>query len=283
MGGVDSYTKILLHGDESPFVDSSNSAHTITNNNVVRSNTESKFGGYSMKFNGTNSYLATESHLDFDISSGDFTIDLWYWLQSGAKEHNMLIAIGTANYQIFGIYLRNHKVCMTYDITGGHPWDFTNYEGSHTAETPDTWHHIACVRNGNTFIMFVDGVIKYSHTQAADLVLNNYIFKVGCHYSFYGTYYFPGYIDEVRVSKGIARWTEDFTVPSSPYNSYIISGNTSVDSRIIVLNESDWAIDTNEEVTSGSYSVSTSSGTKTVIARSSDGECVGYGNVTPSS
>jgi hypothetical protein len=280
---MDNYTKLLLHGDESPFVDSSNSTHTVTNNNsVTRSTTESKFGGYSMGFNGTNNYISVASHDDFNITSGDWTIDFWYWLPSPVKQWNGCIYLGTADFQAFGIYFKYHKLCMVYDTTGTSTWEYNNHGASHESDAAETWHHVACVRSGTDIIAFVDGEVKFSHTQASNLYLNNYTLKIGAHYSLSAGYYFPGYIDEVRFSKGIARWTEAFTVPSSPYSAYTISGNSSEDSRIIVLNENDWSLETTEEVTSGSYSVTTTSGNKTVIARKSDGECVGYGNVSPS-
>jgi len=66
--------------------------------------------------------------------------------------------------------------------------------------------------------------------------------------------------------------------------AYEISGTVGYPCRIIVVNESDWTIDANEEVGSvGPFSTSfTASGTKTVLAfESSSGEVVGFGSVTP--
>jgi hypothetical protein len=59
-----------------------------------------------------------------------------------------------------------------------------------------------------------------------------------------------------------------------------ISGNISADARVIVVKESDWTVESNTTETGGAFEIiGLASGAKTVIARSSDGECYGYGNV----
>ena len=77
--------------------------------------------------------------------------------------------------------------------------------------TLNTWTHIAFVRTGNDFKLFVNG------TQAGSTVTNSSSFTnyAATLYMFYDKY--AGYADEVRVSKGIARWTTNFTAPTTAY------------------------------------------------------------------
>lgn len=64
--------------------------------------------------------------------------------------------------------------------------------------------------------------------------------------------------------------------------AYKISGTLSEDSRVIIVNESDWSVESNTQESSGSYEIlSLASGTKTVIARANDGYSLGFGNVVP--
>ncbi len=66
--------------------------------------------------------------------------------------------------------------------------------------------------------------------------------------------------------------------------AFQISGDLIVDTtaRIIVINQSDWSVDTTEEKQSGPYTITVSDGSKKlVIARESNGSCISYGNMTP--
>jgi hypothetical protein len=85
----------------------------------------------------------------------------------------------------------------------------------------NTWYHIAVVRNGNTPLIFLDGVSKSitEHTTLSGKTLPDYAGNMQI-----GRSQYPGYpydlnawLDEFRWSKGIARWTSNFTPPSEEY------------------------------------------------------------------
>ena len=84
------------------------------------------------------------------------------------------------------------------------------------------WHHIAVVRNGSTWYLFRDGTEVHSDTDNSPILDISQPLDIGNSFDLgnavYG--YMPGYIDELRFSKGIARWTSGFTPPTSPYNPY---------------------------------------------------------------
>jgi len=98
-------------------------------------------------------------------------------------------------------------------------------------------------------------------------------------------------MDELRISKGIARWTENFTPPGTAYRggltppiTYVtgLKGSLSETSRVIVFKESDWSIEYNAVISgSGPYEIyPLVSGTKTVVARrEEDGWAKGHGLV----
>jgi len=79
----------------------------------------------------------------------------------------------------------------------------------------NTWAHRALVRKGGYFYTFENGVLKAQAAVGGSGVFNiaTYGPCVGCWPRSDGYYYFWGYIDEFRVSNGIARWTANFTVP----------------------------------------------------------------------
>src|SRR5690554_3988242 len=83
-GGNDSFVKLLIHADGSDgsttFTDDSATGHTVTTSGSAQVDTaQSKFGGASALFAaGGSDYLAVADHPEFDIGTGDFTVDLWF-------------------------------------------------------------------------------------------------------------------------------------------------------------------------------------------------------------
>jgi len=87
--------------------------------------------------------------------------------------------------------------------------------------TTGQWHHIALVRDGANYYIFIDGVSQtLTYTITPDETTNfaniNSVFRIGGQYFGWNL---NGYIDEFRVSKGVARWTTNFTPPTTEYTS----------------------------------------------------------------
>jgi len=81
----------------------------------------------------------------------------------------------------------------------------------------NTWYHIAVSRSGSTFRSFVNGVVEKTFTSSAtifsDVTIPYNIGRSG--YSPGGYFYYNGYIDDLRINKGVARYTTTFTPPTS--------------------------------------------------------------------
>ena len=91
---------------------------------------------------------------------------------------------------------------------------------SYTLST-NTWYHIAVSRSGTTTRMFLDGVqTGSSWTDTTNYTAVDYV-CVGNNYP--ATIGWAGYIDDVRITKGVARYTSTFTVPSSEFPNYAAS------------------------------------------------------------
>jgi hypothetical protein len=74
------------------------------------------------------------------------------------------------------------------------------------------WHHVAVVRNGSTWTIYVDGISRGTGTWSGTIANIAYGPYIGAD-QFYGREY-TGYIDDLRVTKGRARYTANFTPPS---------------------------------------------------------------------
>ncbi|HJP19071.1 MAG TPA: LamG domain-containing protein [Nitrospinota bacterium] len=218
-GGIDDDTVLMLHMDGSDegtvFTDASDTPHTVTaNGDANTEDSEKKFGGTSAEFDGTGDYLTIPDSSDWDFGNGDFTIEAWiYTSQTGDQEIVMQdspswrwnLRLSTGGYAKF-------------QGNGGTDWNITGT----TVISDSAWHHVMGVRNGNAQYLFVDGTKEGTDGSFSGTISDlNVGIMVGAHENRTGDQW-NGYLDELRISKGIARWTSNFTPPTK---SYVSSSN----------------------------------------------------------
>lgn len=188
-------------------------AHPATANGNAKTSTSTvKLGTASGSFDGTNSYLNVATSTDFDLGSsgsGDFTLEFWMNLTVSNTLQAICNAGGnqTTGYAFawigsegkFGILLNNGS--------------YTRCSATSTVN-PSTWYHVAFVRSGGTITVYLNGTSQGTFTDQA-FNSNGQSFQIGQQSDSSG--WVNGFIDEFRLSKGVARWTANFTPPSSPY------------------------------------------------------------------
>lgn len=228
--GSDQYTKLMIHADSTngstSFIDSSDSNHSIiANGNAQHSTSQAKFGGSSMYFHG--GYLSIPDSDDWTFGSGDFTIDFWVNFSDTSNSQCIVSQTDTGVYNTWSIMKQppsDGNIITAYFGLGISPYEvkMTNNWNLNINQ----WYHIAIVLNGGTPFIYIDGVsqsitIRQSNISAignnisGNLTLGAYFYN-----SYYG-WYLNGYLDELRISKGIARWTSDFfnELPTLPYST----------------------------------------------------------------
>jgi hypothetical protein len=170
------------------------------------STVEKKFGTASLVLDGTGDYVALASNLDFAYGTNDFTIELWvYRTVSGITQ--VLLDQRTANPTNYApvIFINTSNALQYNDGTA------SVIIGATTVPI-NVWSHVAVSRNGTSTRLFLDGVQQgstYTDTR-------NYIqtpVTIGARFN--NIQNFTGYIDELRISKGVARYTANFTAPTS--------------------------------------------------------------------
>jgi len=209
----DSYTKLMLH-IENNLTDSA-AGKTVTNNNVTFSGSAYKMGGYSGVFNGSNAYLSLADSDDWDFGSGDFTIDFWVRFSS-FSDYQTLFDFGQA-WNGYGVVMEYSNVDSQFIIAFGSAGNTDMNFRPSWSPSLNTWYHVTLARISGVVKAFVDGKqvgTNYSYT--GDITASNYGTTIGRRGD-PTPHYLTGYLDELRISKGIARWTSDFTPPSSPY------------------------------------------------------------------
>jgi len=201
---------LLLHGNDSngstTIVDSSASARTVTANGATISTAQSKFGGASMYFNGSSHTATIPYSTDFDAGSGDITIEAWVRKDSTADRCIVSARSGAnINYHLFA----GSVVALDTIPSGG----ISSIVGT-TSFSTNTWHHVAATKSGNTWRIFLDGNLEGSATVSGTYTATSAPLVVGASSS---NYFFDGYIDDLRITKGVARYTASFTPPTAAF------------------------------------------------------------------
>jgi len=173
-----------------------------------------KYGTGSMQFDGTGDRLVSPPSEQFNFGSGDFTVEAWFYatsIDAGGTHHIVSYATNTTNFWAIrfrnsdnsGLQFRLFETSEIVNISQGS--DFT---------TTDQWFHVAVTRNGNSWRMFLDGT-QVGSTVTNSSAISDYTgsLQVGDIASIGET--FTGYIDDLRITKGVARYTANFTPPAA--------------------------------------------------------------------
>ena len=208
----DQYTKSLLHFDGN-LTDESGKTWTAYGG-AATSAAQKKFGSGALYLDSKGKYLSVSGGNDFDFANTDFSIDAWVYLTTTGVEHTLIskyLSWATDNDFLFFITNSNYPKI----VFGSHSVTMT----SSIALTSGAWYHLAVTRNVNNWKLFVSGETVASATVSYAVTNNTSTARIG--YSSSNDGQFLGYIDEFRISKGVARWTSNFTPPTVPYGSTV--------------------------------------------------------------
>jgi len=216
--------------------DRSSTGHSVTFNGDAKISTgQSKFGGSSLYLDGSD-HLSLADHADWTFGTDDFTWECWVRFSSVTSSGYYLFA---ADSDSSGFFL------FRWDGGGGGSgnWSYGYTSGGNNwADTlsADTWYHVAVVRSSGDIKVYRDGVEKgsaWTHTTSLDANGGIHIGKS------HSTEYMTGYIDDFRMTKGVARYTSNFTPATSSHYSAAVEGSATkhivVDSTGSGLEEGD--------------------------------------------
>jgi hypothetical protein len=214
----DAYTVSLLHFN-SDATDESGKTWSASGNASIDTSTK-KFGAGSSVYDGNGDYFSTADAADWRLDGGSnsnaWTIDMWLRLNGDPGTGVVRLLQQYADNNNFWALTVNNNIMYFQVYSGGSstilPSFSWNPEGN-------VWYHIALVKQGTTgYKFFVNGT-QVGTTQTDIDVIPDYngTLRVGTYTYSGGTTYLNGWIDELRISKGIARWTSDFTPGTDEY------------------------------------------------------------------
>lgn len=214
---------LLAHMDgfdtSTVFLDNSASAKSITAaGNAQLSTTNPKFGTACGLFDGTGDYLSVDNHSDFDFGAGNFTIEMWVMRQASPSVVYGLLAkrTSTSNFAPFNLELKNTGGLTAQVSTTGSSWVTIN---SSSGLSLNTYYHIALVRDGTTLRLFIDGTADGTESVSGSLTTNTTPLIIGAASST-AEFGWNGRLDEIRITKGVARYTSNFTPPSAAFPDF---------------------------------------------------------------
>lgn len=227
MAGDASFASVstLLHADAEPLIDEAAEPKTYTAGGSAVVSGTAKFGAGAMGFSGGNSYFLTQYHEDFDFGTEAFTVECFFRATSLTGDRTIYAKSSNVNgipRETSLYFASNTQLKFYYGVRGSsstvRTFDFPTINTSQ-------WYHLAFVRDDDGDMRaYIDGTESTTGAinDAADLdgVLPFYI---GAFYTTSAINPWDGYIDELRITKGIARYSGDFTAPSAPFMDGIAS------------------------------------------------------------
>ena len=201
-------TYVLLSGINAGIYDSAMKSDYETVGNAQVSTSVKKYGTGSMAFDGTGDWLLGPNTTVQQLAAGDFTIEGWVYLN----------AIGVA----YGIVSKGAAATgWSVNITSGNKLQFSYTAANLTGATSlaaSTWYYFTVVRSGSAtgnLKVYLDGLLDAtSGTAVTDSFTQTTSLYVGA--SRTGTTALNGYIDDLRVTKGVARYNVGFPTPTQP-------------------------------------------------------------------
>lgn len=208
---LDSTTVILLHCDgansSNTFNDSSKSLHTMVANGSARVDALTfEFGSGSLRTFTANDFLTSVNSTDWSFGTSDFTVDFWVRFNSLSVNPTFI----DFNSLTWGFELGGSENKLNFIISGAdHLPDATISVGT------ATWYHVAVTRNGTNLRYFLNGNQNGSTITNSDNISGTGTLRICGRQA--GGAQVDGWIDELRILKGVAIWTANFTPPSFAY------------------------------------------------------------------
>lgn len=200
-------TSLLLNATNAAIFDNSMKNDLETVGNAQISTSVKKFGTGSMYFDGSGDYLITPLTPALNLSSGNWTIEGWFYPNNSST--NMVFAmvgnngsdkivLATLSPNGYIAYLLNASVVIS----------------TTSAVTNNAWSHFALVKNGSTTTLYLNGTSVGTTTSVP--TSSDKLFGAGRDVISGGAEV-NGYVDEIRITNGVARYTANFTPPTAPF------------------------------------------------------------------
>jgi len=181
-----------------------------------------KYGTGSISYDGSGDYILVKPTQDLEFGSGDFTIEFWWYPTSTSRQGLYHGSFGT-DWSIGIDYGAAAGKIGIWASSTGSSWNLITADNSQgqgtTTVSQNAWNHIAFVRSGTTWMLFVNGNRDLNLTGISGTIVNRATSQkaIGCWWSTGAMAQASGYMDDFRITKGYARYTSNFTAPTAAF------------------------------------------------------------------
>jgi hypothetical protein len=194
-------TTVLLNGTSAGIVDATTKTVLETVGDVKISTAAAKFGSSSMFFDGTGDYLVAPTSPNTMFGTGDFTVEFWTNRSSGSNTRFVEFSTGL-------LYIDGNGKLVYYS---------TSARIVSTNVFPSNqWAHVALVRASGSSKLYIDGV-QTGSTFTDTINYTSGVLIIGTD-SGSRSQFLTGYMQDIRITAGVARYTANFTPPTVPLN-----------------------------------------------------------------
>jgi len=214
-------TQLLVNGTNAGIFDNTTVNDLETIGSAQVNTTIVKYGTGSMYFNGLSDALIMASQPAITFGTGDFTVEGWvYFAGAPASTFHSLYStlVQLASPGDHGVLIRASTTKLIAILQADNATTLTLTSTNNV--TTGQWYHFALTRSGTTARLFLDGTLEASGTssvnfyETAQALGRVYATSTGT------TQYLNGYLDDVRVTKGVARYTANFTPPAAAFPNF---------------------------------------------------------------
>jgi hypothetical protein len=209
-------TSLLANFTNAGIIDNTMMNNLETVGNAQISTAQTKFGSGSMSFDGTGDYMigSAFSNPTRSFGTGNFTIEGWFYIN--ANKVQIVYDLGTTGGSGTGFQVAFNSSGYPYFLLQN-----STVITSSIAVSVGTWAHVAWVRNNSTCVIYVNGTSGVSTANSANLSDTGLTIGTPNDYrDGSSTYHYNGYIDDFRITNSIARYTSNFTPPTSAFPTY---------------------------------------------------------------
>jgi hypothetical protein len=213
---------LLLSATNAGIIDQTGKNNITTYGTAAISSTQSKFGGSSISFNGSTDYLQVSINPNNLLDNADFTFEFWIYPTNGSSTSHILGWENDTSSNTWG------GLRFGFNSSGGSLYPFvlmatasTGWALNYTTPTSlnlNQWNHVALVRSGSNIYIFLNGTQNGTTQSFSGTVYQNSTnYYIGAINSSGMTSFFSGYIDDFRFTRSYARYTANFTPPTSAF------------------------------------------------------------------
>jgi hypothetical protein len=216
-------TVLLMDYTNAGILDNAMMNDLETVGNAQISTSVKKYGTGSMLFDGNGDNLSTPTTPNLNMGTGNWTIECWVYILSRTLNYPLIFGNNNGSYTTGALALvnsnsdsasYNDRFCLSVKDHLNAPTLVAS-----STNSSNTWYHLAVVRNGTSLVMYRDGTSVASATISSGLGFDwgKLGSRIGGGNWDGAQSYFNGYIDDLRITNGVARYTATFTPPTTAF------------------------------------------------------------------